>query len=108
MSKIAVIISNSVNLTTSIQAIRQYDNVPIAELKEKIAQKQAVYIPTLFQNDKEEVAKNLMGIINSCEALGDTIKLYEVWDDVDYDPEEEVDFKRISKEYLENILEENM
>jgi hypothetical protein len=54
------------------------------------------------------VAIKLWGIINDCEALGDTFKIYELEEDEDYDPVEEVDFHWISKDYLRNIMEENL
>jgi hypothetical protein len=108
MSKVVLVLTKPINIAQSIMAIRKYTNVPINELKENIALKKPVYEAILFQNDKEEVAVKLWGIINDCEALGDTFKMYELDEDEDYDPVEEVDFHWISKDYLRNIMEENL
>ena len=105
MSKIVLVLSNATNLAASISTIRQFINVPILQLKADIEKGKPIYEATLFQNDKDEVEKKLMGIINNCEALGDKIKMYELAEDEPYLPEESVDFVRISKEYLINIMD---
>jgi hypothetical protein len=105
MSKIVLVLTKPINVAQSISAIRKHINVPIDVLKGNIALKKPVYEALLFQNDKEEVAIKLWGIINDCEALGDTFKMYELSEDEDYDTEEEVDFHWISKDYLRNIME---
>jgi hypothetical protein len=105
MSKIVLVLTKPINIAQSIAVIRKYINTPIDEFKENIALKKPVYEAVLFQNDKEEVAIKLWGMINNCEALGDTFKMYELSEDEDYDPEEEVDFHWISKDYLRNIME---